>query len=63
MISTAPAFLCVALLEVDEHNYAYVLAGAGTSFGLLWLACIRVFRHPLWAEAGNLRRRARAPEK
>jgi O-antigen/teichoic acid export membrane protein len=63
LISTAPAFLCVAFLEVDEHNYVYVLAAAGASFGLLWLACIRVFRHPLWAEAGNLRRRARAPEK
>jgi len=56
LISTAPTFLWATFGSVDEHNYLYVMAAASASFGLLWLASIRFFRHALWGELRNLRR-------
>lgn len=63
LVSTAPALLWVAFGRIDEGNFAYVMAGAVASFGILWLGALRVTAHPLWNEFCGVAARWRAQEQ
>jgi O-antigen/teichoic acid export membrane protein len=61
LISTAPAFLWIALAPVSEDNYLVVMGVTGTAFCLLWLGALHLLHHPLWLELRALSQRVRRP--
>lgn len=63
LISTAPALLWLAFGQIDERNFAYVMAGAVATFGILWLGMLRLMGHPLWNEFCDVAARWRAQEQ
>ncbi len=53
-ITVAPLALWALFKPIDESNYLAVAALAGTSACVLWLASLKLTRHPLWPEIARI---------
>ncbi len=49
-VTVLPFFALSLLLPIGEHNYLLAGLAGGLGCALLWLAALRGFGHPLWAE-------------
>ena len=53
-MSTAPVAFWVAVEGISEDNFLRFAFGGGTLTVTMWLLALRLFRHPLWKEGGDL---------
>ena len=53
-VSTAPVAFWVAVEGISEDNFLRFAFGGGTLTVTMWLLALRLFRHPLWKEGGDL---------
>jgi O-antigen/teichoic acid export membrane protein len=57
LVSALPALVLTFVFEQGEANYFALLAGCGLLTAIAWLAALKLFKHPFWAEIAHILKR------